>query len=256
MPWPDLAPVHRIAVLTRHNLLLQAHEPGPLLSRLTMPVVIVLVLRPLYTATMGGTQRGTIQAVTGMLVMFSLLGMSVVGNAVLTERTWHTLDRLRASPASPAELLAGKAVPVLLLVIAQQVAVLGLGIGVLGVPLPDAGLLAVAVLSWALALLCGGSALATLARSHAELAALVDIGGLLCTVFAGALVPLRAMPAWARHLAPASPGYWALRGLRGALAVDRGATLSSAAVLLALAALAAAVAGIRLARGWGRGHLL
>ncbi len=246
----------RVGVLVRHNLALVGREPGPVISRITMPVVIVLVLRPLYTSALGNRTLGTGQAVIGMLVMFSLLGMSVVGNAVLTERTWHTLDRLRASPASPAELLLGKAVPVLLLVLVQQVVVLGLGVGVLGVPVPDAGLLAVAVLAWATTLLCAGAAVATLVRSHAELAAVVDIGGLLCTVLAGALVPLSAMPGWARHAAPASPGFWAMRALRGALAGDRATALSSAGVLALVAAATATVAGARLARGWGRSRLL
>ena len=35
-----------------------------------------------------GVQAGTHQVVTGMLVMFSLLTLSVVGTAILTERPW------------------------------------------------------------------------------------------------------------------------------------------------------------------------
>jgi ABC-2 type transport system permease protein len=246
----------RVPVLVRHNLILVAREPGPMISRIVMPIVIMLVLRPLYTSALGGQARGTGQVVVGVLVMFSLLGMSVVGNAVLTERAWHTLERLRTSPASPAELLLGKAVPVLVLVLAQQVVILGVGIGVLGLPVPDPGLLALSVLSWAVALLCCGGAVATLVRSHAELSAAVDIGAALCTVLAGALVPLSAMPAWSRRLAPASPGYWAMRGLHGALAGQRGVALSSAAVLTGVAVLGAAVAGFRLAHGWGRSRTL
>jgi ABC-2 type transport system permease protein len=230
----------RTAVLVRHNLTLVAREPGPMISRIVMPVAIVLVLRPLYTSALGGQAPGTTQAVVGMLVMFSLLGMSVVGNAVLSERTWHTLDRLRATPAGPAELLAGKAVPVLLLVLLQQAVVLGLGVGVLGLPVASYGLLAVAVGAWAVTLLCVGTALAT------------DIGSMAFTCLGGALVPLAAMPSWARAIAPASPGYWAMRGLRAALAGDWPATLTSATVLIGAACLAAIVAGLRLVRGWGR----
>jgi ABC-2 type transport system permease protein len=242
----------RTAVLVRHNLTLVAREPGPMISRIVMPVAIVLVLRPLYTSALGGQAPGTTQAVVGMLVMFSLLGMSVVGNAVLSERTWHTLDRLRATPAGPAELLAGKAVPVLLLVLLQQAVVLGLGVGVLGLPVASYGLLAVAVGAWAVTLLCVGTALAMLVRSHAELSAATDIGSMAFTCLGGALVPLAAMPSWARAIAPASPGYWAMRGLRAALAGDWPATLTSATVLIGAACLAAIVAGLRLVRGWGR----
>jgi ABC-2 type transport system permease protein len=245
----------RIWSLTRHNLTLVAREPGPMISRIAMPVVIVLVLRPLYSSALGGRGPGTTQAVVGMLVMFSLLGMSVVGTAVLTERIWHTLDRLRATPARPAELLAGKAVPVLLLVLAQQAVILGLGVTVLGLRVTNAALLALTVLVWAVTLLCCGTAIATVVRSQAELSAVVDIGGMLCTVLAGALVPLSAMPGWARHLSPVSPGYWAMRALRGALAGQVDTAMSSAGVLAAVAGLAAIISGVRLARGWGRDHV-
>jgi ABC-2 type transport system permease protein len=244
--------VRRIGVLTRHNLLLVGREPGPLISRIAMPIVVMLVLRPLYASALGSRERGTVQSVVGMLVMFSLLGMSVVGGAVLTERTWRTMDRLRATRASAAELLVGKAVPVLLLVLAQQVVVLGMGVGVLGLRVPDPALLAGCVLAWSVTLLCCGSAIATLVRSQAELSAATDVGGLICTVLAGALVPLSGMPGWARHAAPASPGYWAMRGLSAALTGQRGAALLSVAVLTGVAVLGASVAGYRMARGWGR----
>jgi ABC-2 type transport system permease protein len=246
----------RTRALVRHNLTLVAREPAPMIGRIVMPVVLVLVLSPLYTSALGGPQRGTAQAVIGMLVTFSLLGMSVVGNSVLSERSWHTLDRLRASPARPVELLAGKAIPVLGLVVLQQAVLLGLGVAVLHLRVASYGLLALAVASWAFALLSAGSAVAMLVRSQAELAAAVDIGAMVLTSLAGALVPLAAMPGWARAIAPVSPGYWAIRALTGALAGDPRGTLSSAAVLAGMGVLAAGVAGLRLATGWGRSQLL
>jgi ABC-2 type transport system permease protein len=242
----------RVAAVAWHNLTLTRREPGPVVSRIVMPVVIVLVLRPLYASALGGPVRGTAQAVVGMLVMFSLLGMSVAGNAVLTERTWHTLDRARATAARPVELLLGKAVPVLLLVLLQQAVLLALGVGVLGLRVASFGLLTLAVVSWAVALLCVGSALAMLVRSHTELSAVTDIGAMVCTCFGGALVPLAAMPDWARKVAPASPGYWAMRALTSALSGDSGGVVGSVAVLTGAATVAATFAAVRLARGWGR----
>jgi ABC-2 type transport system permease protein len=64
------------------------------------------------------------------------------------------------------------------------------------------------------------------------------------------------MPPWARAVAPVSPGYWAMRGLQSASAGDVRATVLSVAVLAGVAAAAATVAGLRLARGWGRSRLL
>jgi ABC-2 type transport system permease protein len=61
-----------------------------------MPMVLMLVFKPLYSPTAAG---GATQGVIGLLVMFSVLALSIVGTATMTERTWHTWDRLRTTPA-------------------------------------------------------------------------------------------------------------------------------------------------------------
>ncbi len=213
--------------------------------------------RSIRGTSAGGTPpdraEGTAQAVAGILVMFSLLGISVVGNAILSERIWHTVDRLRATPAAPAELLAGKALPGLLVLLLQQATLLTFGVLALGLRVASPTLLALVVATWAVTLLCCGAALATLARSTAELAAATDIGGVILTCFAGALVPLDALPGWVRAVGPASPGYWAMRGLHAAFGGDTGTVLRSLVPLVAVALGAGVLAGVRLARGWGRG---
>jgi ABC-2 type transport system permease protein len=126
--------------------------------------------------------------------------------------------------------LVGKAVPVLVVLAAHQAVILGFGALVLGMRVADVGLLAVAVAAWALTLLCVGAALGTLLRSEAEFAAVADIGSFVFTGLGGALVPLANMPGWARDLAPASPGYWAMSALRGALAGEPAQVLRAATV--------------------------
>ena len=145
----------RLAALSRHNTSLMLREPGPVLSRLVMPLVMILLFRPLYLSALArhGVQAGTVQVVTGMLVMFSLLALSVVGTALLTERTWGTWDRLRATPARSGELLAAKALPGFGMLAVQQAEVLLFGVLAFGLRVGDPLLLAAAVLSWALALL-------------------------------------------------------------------------------------------------------
>jgi ABC-2 type transport system permease protein len=248
---PDNA--FRVGMLIRHNTVLALREPGPMISRLVMPLVAVLVFEPLYQAALAGSRSaGAGQAVAGMLVLFSLLALSLVGTAILAERSWHTWDRLRSTPARPLELLLGKAVPALTTLVVQQVLVLGFGALVLDLRVPDLGLLAGAVAVWSVTLLCIGAALGTLARSPAELSAMQDIGSFLCTGLGGALVPLAAMPGWARQLAPASPAYWAMRAIGGALTGRAATALPAFAVLGGIAALAAALAGWRINRGWSR----
>lgn len=46
----------RTGALVRHNLLLMLREPGPLLSRLIMPLAFLTLLRPLYLSAQGRTK--------------------------------------------------------------------------------------------------------------------------------------------------------------------------------------------------------
>jgi ABC-2 type transport system permease protein len=257
--WPAAgAGARRVGALVRHNVVLLARDPGHLIAYLVMPMVLMLVEAPLYRSAAHDRGAGTVQVVTGMLVMFSLLSLSIVGNAMLAERTWRTWDRLRATPAPAGELLLGKALPVLGVLVVQQAVLLGFGAGALGLrPAPGRlPLVALAVLVWGAALLGCGSALASVVRSHGQLGAACDIAGLVLAGLGGALSPLPAMPAWARAAAPASPGYWAMRALRDALAGNTAGTLRAAAVLATLAAVTAALAAWRIRRGWSRTTVL
>jgi len=245
----------RGAALARHNTMLMLREPGPVISRLVQPLVLITLMRPLYLTAMHGS-GGTIQVVTGMLVMFSLLALSIVGAGIFAERGWRTWDRLRATPARTTELLIGKAAPALALLIAQQAVVLGFGAAVFGLRVPDPWLLALAVGAWALALLSLGATLGAVARSQSELNVAYDIGGILLSAMGGALVPLAELPRWAHAIAPFSPGYWAMSALRGALTGQVAGTLRASAVLAAIALAAGALATWRVSRGWSRSRLM
>lgn len=248
----------RIGSLIRLNTALLLREPGPVASRLVMPLVLIAVLHPLYRAALAGVdeEAGTRQIVAGMLVMFSLFALSIVGSALLTERAWKTWDRLRATPAASWELLVGKAVPSVVVLVVQQILVLGMGTVLFGLSIADVGLLAVVVAVWVFALLCLGMLLGAMARSHSELAVFYDLGGVVLTTLGGALIPLSMMPGWARALAPVSPGYWAMDSYGAALTGNMPALLRDVAVLLVLGVVAGAAASWRITRGWGRSKLL
>jgi ABC-2 type transport system permease protein len=248
----------RVGALIRINTTLLLREPGPVLSRWIMPLVLITVLHPLYKAALAGAgqQTGTLQIVAGMLVMFSLLAMSIVGSAILTERSWHTWDRLRQTPAASWELLIGKAVPSIGVLLVQQILVIGLGSVLFGLSIANIMLLAFVVTIWVLTLLCMGMALGAFARSHSELAVFYDLGGLGLTVLGGAIVPLTMMPSWARTIAPLSPGYWALGAYRAALLGNIPTMLLDSLVIAALGAFAGWLAVWRITRGWGRSRLL
>lgn len=132
----------------------------------------------------------------------------------------------------------------------QQTVVIAYGVGVAGLSIAGLPfLLLLALLVWSMTLLAAGSLLATLVRSHSQLAVLTDIGAIVLSTLGGALLPVSMMPAIAQHVAPASPGYWAIGMLKAAARGDAAATLGPAALLSAIAVAAGTLACLRLRRG-------
>lgn len=248
--------LYRIAALAGHNTVLRLRDPGQFLSYLIMPMVLMLALRPLFERAVTG---GATHIATGALVVFSALALSIVGNATLAERSWHTWDRLRCTRASSTELLVGKTLPAFGLLLLQQTILLAYGVTVIGARPHDGrayGLLLLGIVVWGAALLAIGTAVAAVVRSHGELSAACDVGALTLTTMGGAFVPVSMFPSWLQALAPASPGYWSVSMLRHAMDGDATGTLWRAAVLLGLGVAAAAVACRRLTTGWGRSTAL
>jgi ABC-2 type transport system permease protein len=254
MPAVRLSAV-RTRALIRHNAALLLREPGPLAGRMVLPLVFLVFMRPMYEAAFGRT-AGTAGAVVGVLVTFSLLALSIVGSSVLSERVGHTWDRLRATAARPAELLAGKGLPVLAAMLTQQAVVLAFGVLVLGLDVRSPALLALVCTAWTAALLGIGTALGVSARSFGELSAMYDIGGMMLSSLGGALVPLSTLPHWVSAVAPCSPGYWAVRAFHAALRGDAGATLPACGVLLGFACAASCLAAVRMTRSGARSDRL
>ncbi|MEE2041352.1 ABC transporter permease [Nocardiopsis sp. CT-R113] len=239
---------HRLALLVGHNTTLRLRDPGHLISYLVMPMVLMLVFSPLYRAAL--PHGGEAQAVIGMLVMFSVLSLSVVGTALLTERTWRTWNRMRVTPVSVVEMLIGKALPVFVLLVVQQTILIVFGAQVVDMPVTGSfALILAAVCVWSFALLAIGVALAGVVRSHGELAAICDVGALTVSALGGALAPITMMPAWAQAVAPASPGYWAVTMLKAAVAGEPDTVARAALILVAVGVVAGALACVRISRG-------
>ncbi|TDC61063.1 ABC transporter permease [Micromonospora sp. KC207] len=236
----------RSMALIRHNVLLRSRDLGQLVSYLVMPMILMLVFKPLFVAAL---PNGESHAVIGLLVMFSVLSISVVASSLLSERTWRTWDRLRVTPSSTFELLLGKSVPILLILVLQQALLLLYGSQVIGMEINGSiGLFILAVLVWGLVLLAIGSALASIVRSHGELSAVSDIGALAVSALGGSFAPVEMMPRWAQAIAPFSPGYWAISMLKGSVRGDVAVTLQGAGILAVVGLLAGTFACIRLSR--------
>ncbi|MEV5532547.1 ABC transporter permease [Streptomyces prunicolor] len=247
---PELTspPAHRTWVMTRHTLVLLVRDPGTPLAYTVMSLLLLTVLHPVYDRLATPGTPGIVQAAPGIAVMFTLLALDVAGQLLLSERTWHTWDRLRSGPASPSTILAGKALPLVTLFLAQQTVLFLFAATAFGFPL-TAGTWRVPLLTllWAACVTSCGLALGVHARTQGQLAATSDIGALTITCLSGCLVPLTVLPHWVSTVAPATPGYWALHGFQAAVTGDTRAYAHSAAVITAITATALVVSarGIR-----------
>jgi ABC-2 type transport system permease protein len=233
--------------LVLHNARLILREPGPAISRILSPLALMVLIRPLIQAS-DPSPEGSVRAVLLPLLLFSMLGLSVVANALLGERIWHTLDRLRATPLRATSLVLGKCATPLAILLLQQLVVLGVGIAAFGLRPQHVLLLAAVGLCWAVTVLSLGAALAAVTTTPSSVSAITDITSLISTALSGALLPLAGLPAWARLISPISPGYWGLRAFEAAFGGSTTPALQGCAVLLVMAVAATAFAAQRLWR--------
>jgi ABC-2 type transport system permease protein len=245
-PWRSWA-------IARHDLRILRSDPVFLVTMTVMPLIVMAFIKPAFGATTvplagaGVAANGAEHAVPGVTVMFAFFLVGNVGFGVFREHGWNTWERLRASRATSAEVMAGKVV-VPLLTLALQLAVL-IGLGGLLFDLNVRGsmpaMIAVAA-ALALCLVCLGLLLLALARSILQLNAVSNLGTMLFAGLGGAIAPIAVLPGWARAVAPATPSYWAMRGFRDVIAGGGFAQAAlPIAVLLGFATIFAIVAGLR-----------
>ena len=242
----------RSAALIRHELRMLRADAGGMISLVIMPLVMIAFLKPLARLALteeNPAANGSEFTVPAMATMFAFFLVGMIGFSFLQERQLGTWDRLRASPATAPEILAGKVVPLFLLALVQQTVLFGVGMAVFGLRVRGSitGLLLV-VVTFCVCLTGLGVLLASVFKTNQQLNAFSNIATMLLAGVSGAFVPLELLPGWARAIAPVSPQYWALRGYR-AVILDGGgvgAVLPTIAVLFGFTAVAVAVAIWRL----------
>jgi ABC-2 type transport system permease protein len=196
------------------------------------------------------------QNVPGFGVTFLLLGVLLgVSLALLDERDWGTLDRLRSTPTPLAAVLLAKLAARSVVGIAQMTLLFAIGRLAFGVSLGPA--------PWALALPTTGIALAGTAfglvvagatRSREAVLPVGSIAILTMAAVGGCWWPIDLEPPWMRTVALALPTTWAMDAYNDLMIRGRppAAVAGATAILLAHAAVYLA-AGLALFSGrWRR----
>jgi ABC-2 type transport system permease protein len=208
--------LRRSGAIARHEMRVLRHDPMPLVVLLVLPLLMVPIYRSTFRAALlfGGYRHasGSDYAVPAMIVQFGFFLVPFTGFLFFREYIWKTWSRVRATRATPLEIVIGKAAPMVALGIVQVAVLIAFGVLVLDLHLHGEilalGGVTIVFVCCAVAI---GVALTALVRTSQQLNAFGFLGATVLGAIGGALVPLSTLPHWVRHLSPVTPQYWAMR---------------------------------------------
>ncbi len=239
----------RFGVIVAHEARLARRDPISILVLLVFPVITTAFLKPAFRPALVENgfahANGAEQVVPGQAVMSAFFVVSLVTFSFFAEHGWATWDRVRASRATSLEIIAGKSVPRVVIAMVQLGALLLAGVVVFGLHIQGSPLaLAPLIVAFSICLVLLGVCVAALCRTAQQAGAFAYLGMVLFGAIGGAFVPIEVLPAWARAVAPVTPTYWAMRGMRAVILDGRGmgGIMVPSAVLLGMAGLFAIIA--------------
>jgi ABC-2 type transport system permease protein len=243
----------RVGVIAGHQLRLVQRDPVPVMVLVVFPVITMAFLKPAFRPALVATGHpdasGAEQVVPGQAVMAAFFLVALITFGFFAEHGWATWDRLRASRATSLEIVVGKAIPHVAMGIVQFVVVIGAGVLVFGLHIHgDAVALVPLVVAFSLCLVLLGVAVTALCRTAQQANSFAYLGMVLFGAIGGAFVPFNLLPGWARTVAPITPTYWAMRGMRSVILEGQGmgGVVLPSLVLLGMSVVFAIVALVRL----------
>jgi ABC-2 type transport system permease protein len=139
------------------------------------------------------------------------------GIGLVMERTSGTLQRLFATPLSRPQLLGGKALGCFAAILLVEGLLLAVGVAFFHVRPSSPLLLALPLVSAAVAFVGIMMLMAALGRTEQSASGAGWAVLLVMAMLGGGMVPLFVMPPWMLVASNASPAKWAILGLEGAL---------------------------------------
>ncbi|MEE9415339.1 MAG: ABC transporter permease [Acidimicrobiales bacterium] len=194
-------------------------DPWFLVIMFGMPLVVM----PLFVDAIGlslhaegfADASGAEQVVPGQVVLFGFMLAGSAAFSIFREHGWNTWDRLRASAAPPHALLAGFALPWVVIHFTYQLTLLVVGSLLVGLRLKGSVIAELlVVLSYSFCVIALVLFLTATFRTINQVQAFVNLGAMVMGGLGGAIVPVEQLPGWARAISPLTPTYWAMEGHR------------------------------------------
>lgn len=165
-----------------------------------------------------GTPRSPFDVTFPSSIVWGLMGCATAfATSMVRERRAGTLLRLRVSPLSRAQILAGKGLACMLAGLGTSAVLLTFGVIALGVRVGDPLLLLLA-LTCAAACFTGIMLLmSVVGKTESAVSGGSWVVMMPLAMIGGGMIPLIAMPSWLLTLSHASPFKWAILAIEGAV---------------------------------------
>lgn len=208
-----------------------------------MPLLYLLFFGPLLTDLPLGSRGDSWQVlVPGLLLQLGLFGASYSGFAIIIEKQFGVVERMRVTPVSRLALLLGRVLRDAALFVFQAV-LLVLAAVVMGLRAPLAGILIgfafVGVLTVVLASL--SYALALLVSKPHEFGPVINAVSMPSMLLSGLMLPMALAPGWLDVLSHFMPFRYLVDAVRAAYVGEYASTAMLYGVLMAAALAAGSV---------------
>lgn len=185
-----------------------------------------------------GTPRSPFDVTFPSSIVWGLMGCATAfATSMVRERRAGTLLRLRVSPLSRAQILAGKGLACMLAGLGTSVLLLAFGVLALGVRIGDPLLLVLALVGAAACFTGIMLVMSVIGKTEAAVSGGSWVVMMPLAMIGGGMIPLIAMPPWLLTASNASPFKWAILAIEGAVWRDftLAQMLPALGILLAIA---------------------
>jgi ABC-2 type transport system permease protein len=217
----------RTLIIARNDLALLWKDPTPAVILIVIPLVLIPFLKPVWSLVLKFEgyihANGAEQAVPGVAILFAFYLMVFGSLPFFREYVWNTWDRIRSAPITNTELLVGKIVPTMMMLLCQQAVLFGLGIIAFKLhvnhALPEMVVVDLAFSLWVMSFLLLAVAFS---RTFQQVVSVANLSAILLAALGGVLTPLKTLPGWGQAIAPITPTYWAMKGFNDVILEGEG----------------------------------